>query len=180
VFAEVAQQVLEYLNVPHDIDVREPKSTAKPEKPVREDDSDTEGSNINDLFAAVNDLPADDPLRQPASTPQETPQPDPNSNAPQAKAANSAEPHPSSGSDQAEVAEAASPPQPALRRVTISDGKRLNVPSLVGMSVRQVIETTATEGLQVQIDGSGIVREQAPAPGTQVPSGTKIVVRCGR
>jgi beta-lactam-binding protein with PASTA domain len=31
----------------------------------------------------------------------------------------------------------------------------------------------------VQIKGSGTVREQAPAPGTQVPTGTKIVVRCG-
>jgi len=180
VFAEVAQQALEYLSVPHDIDVRQPKTSAKPEKPIQEDDSDAEGSNLNDLFAAVNDLPADDPLRQPAGTPQETSQPDADSNAAPVKAATTAEAHPASGPVQTEVAEASPPPQPAVRRVTISDGKKLNVPSLVGMSVRQVIETTSTEGLQVQIDGSGIVREQAPAPGTQVPSGTKIVVRCGR
>src|ERR1700722_13819626 len=45
VFAEVAQQVLEYLNVPHDIDVRPAKTDlkqAKAEKPVEEDDADVD------------------------------------------------------------------------------------------------------------------------------------------
>ncbi len=46
--------------------------------------------------------------------------------------------------------------------------------------MRKVIEMTAAAGLEVQINGSGTVREQAPAPGTQVPTGTKIIVRCGR
>jgi cell division protein FtsI (penicillin-binding protein 3) len=64
-------------------------------------------------------------------------------------------------------------------QVTIGDGKRLTVPSLVGLPVRKVIEAAAAAGLEVQIKGSGTVREQAPAPGTQVPTGTKIVVRCG-
>jgi cell division protein FtsI (penicillin-binding protein 3) len=177
VFAEVAQEVLEYLNVPHDIDVRQTKTSVKPEKPVHEDDSDAEGNNINELFAAANDLPADDPLRQPATPPQPASQGDPEPSAPPAKTA-SAGAQPASESTQAAVA--APPPPPAPRRITISDGQKLSVPSLVGLPVRKVIEMTAAEGLQVQIDGSGTVREQAPAPGTQVPSGTKIVVRCGR
>jgi cell division protein FtsI (penicillin-binding protein 3) len=65
-------------------------------------------------------------------------------------------------------------------QVTISDGKKLSVPSLVGLPIRKVIEITAAAGLEVQINGSGTVREQAPAAGTQVPTGTKIIVRCGR
>ena len=72
VFAEVAQEVLEYLNVPHDIDVRPAKTDvkqAKAEKPEREDDSDADQSEVNALFAAANDLPADDPLRQRAVAP---------------------------------------------------------------------------------------------------------------
>ena len=67
VFAEVAQQVLEYLNVPHDIDVRQTKTSSKPEPPVHEDEAAAESTDINELFAAVNDLPADDPLRQPGN-----------------------------------------------------------------------------------------------------------------
>jgi cell division protein FtsI (penicillin-binding protein 3) len=179
VFAEVAQEVLEYLNVPHDIDVRPSKTPARPEKPVHEDDSDAEGSNINELFAAANDLPADDPLRQAATPPQPASQGDLEPSATAAKTA-SADAQPASESTQADVAAAALTPPPAPRRVTISDGQKLRVPSLVGLPVRRVIEMTGAEGLQVQIDGSGTVREQAPAPGTQVPSGTKIIVRCGR
>ena len=184
VFAEVAQQVLEYLNVPHDVDVRltkTPRKEAKAEKPIREDDAEADQADVNALFAAANDLPADDPLSQPqqatqparpatvsqpaspVTTPTNISQPDG-----QLRAAN-----------QPESASPASPP-PKPSYVTISDGKKLSVPSLVGLPIRNVIEMTAASGLQVQITGSGTVREQAPAPGTQVPSGTKIIVRCGR
>jgi cell division protein FtsI (penicillin-binding protein 3) len=48
------------------------------------------------------------------------------------------------------------------------------------MPVRTVIEMAAAAGLDVQITGSGTAREQAPAPGSQVPPGTKIIVRCQR
>jgi cell division protein FtsI (penicillin-binding protein 3) len=64
--------------------------------------------------------------------------------------------------------------------VVIADGKKLRVPSLIGLSVRKVIETAAAAGLEVEISGSGITREQAPAPGTMVAPGTRIVVRCTR
>ncbi len=67
VFAEVAQQVLEYLNVPHDVEVRAsktPPKVAKAEKPIHEDDANVDQAEVNALFAAANDLPADDPLRQ--------------------------------------------------------------------------------------------------------------------
>ena len=47
------------------------------------------------------------------------------------------------------------------------------------MPVRKVIEAASIAGLDVQIMGNGTVREQAPAPGAQVPTGTKIVVHCG-
>jgi len=71
-------------------------------------------------------------------------------------------------------------PERTSNYITVSDGKKFSVPSLVGLPIRTVIEMTAAQGLQVQISGNGTVREQAPAPGTQVPTGTKIVVRCGR
>jgi cell division protein FtsI (penicillin-binding protein 3) len=62
----------------------------------------------------------------------------------------------------------------------VSEAKRLQVPSLIGLSMRKVIEQAAAAGLEVQITGNGTVREQAPAAGTMVPAGTQIVVRCGR
>jgi cell division protein FtsI (penicillin-binding protein 3) len=180
VFAEVAQQVLEYLNIPHDVDIRQPKAPSKPEKEIHEDDSSADSADINALFAAANDLPADDPLRQPANPPQAQ-QASASSVAPMAPAVasdSSAQPNPAKELAANNPPDSTSPPPSNF--VTISDGRKISVPTLVGLSVRQVIEMTATQGLQVQINGSGTVREQAPAPGTQVPNGTKIIVRCGR
>jgi len=62
----------------------------------------------------------------------------------------------------------------------VIDANSLRVPSLIGLPVRKVIEQASAAGLQVHISGNGTVREQAPAPGTMVASGTQIVVRCGR
>jgi beta-lactam-binding protein with PASTA domain len=72
------------------------------------------------------------------------------------------------------------PSQQASASVILTDAKKLQVPSLVGLPVRKVIEMTASAGLEVQITGNGTVREQAPAPGTMVAPGTQIVVRCAR
>jgi cell division protein FtsI (penicillin-binding protein 3) len=189
VFAEVAQQVLEYLAVPHDIEVRPPKKQSKPDKPVTEDDSAANTGDIGALYAAANDLPSDDPLRagavQPATPPSgKVASPAPNASVDtKVKLAN------------APVAVAASPPQPASPQsakqdanvsaqqqttTVVIDPKRLRVPSLIGLPVRKVIELAAAAGLEVQVSGNGTVREQAPAPGTMVAPGTQIVVRCGR
>ena len=178
VFAEVAQQVLEYLGVPHDIDLR-PAAPSKPEKPVKEDDSDQDQSEIQALYEAANDLPGDDPLRNPppqAASPATAAAKLP---ASAVKPAKSSAPPPTA----AQPAAAPQPPsatQPAAKMVTISDPGQVRVPSLTGLPVRKVIEQTATAGLQADIVGNGTCRQQAPDPGTMVPLGTKIVIRCGR
>jgi cell division protein FtsI (penicillin-binding protein 3) len=179
VFAEVAQQVLEYLSVPHDISLRRPRATAN--QKLAEDDAPDHVGDIRALYEAANDLPSDDPLRDPS---QLTPAPQPAANAaqPSAQPANSAAPTAASSAPAQQIA--APQAQNASRTVTqtvpITDVKKLQVPSLIGLSVRKVIEQAAAAGLDVQITGSGTVREQAPAPGTMVAPGTKIVVRCGR
>ena len=188
VFAEVAQQVLEYLNIPHDIDVRAPKTPlkqAKLEKPIREDDADANQTDVNELFAAVNDLPPDDPLRQTQqqTTAQAAPPPAIVQSASSSvssddKPDSDAAPHQQIASNPADSPDAAPLPKPNY--VTISDGKKFSVPSLVGLPTRTAVEMAAAQGLQLNISGRGTVREQAPSPGTKVPSGTKIVVRCGR
>ena len=57
---------------------------------------------------------------------------------------------------------------------------RVGVPSFVGEPLRVAIESASTAGLALQIVGSGIAREQVPAPGSMVPPGTEIVVRFTR
>jgi len=190
VFAEVAQQVLEYLGAPHDVDIQPVKTLATKSKPAElaEDDSDADQQHVNSLFAAVNDLPADDPLRTPPPSPVQksiAPQSPQGTDSDTSSVQKSASPQ---GINPAtSLIQKSAPPQVAQvaqvsqgGQVTISDGKKLTVPSLIGMPIRRVIEAAENAGLDVQIIGNGSVREQAPAPGTLVPSGTKIVVHCGR
>jgi cell division protein FtsI (penicillin-binding protein 3) len=172
VFAEVAQQVLEYLGVAHDIDVRPPRPGLKATVPVAEDDAAQNPEDITALYAAANDLPSDDPLREA-----------PSSQVQQAAPADPAATSKGSAAAQLPHANATTPtliPTQQAAEVTLSDAKRLRVPSLIGLPVRKVIEMSGAAGLEVEISGNGTVRQQAPAAGTLVAPGTKIVVRCGR
>jgi len=171
VFAEVAQQVLEYLGVPHDVALRPATTAAKKEQPIAEDDTGAPPQDIQELYDAANDLPNDDPLRQaPAQSAAQPAVPGPvaqGSPAPQPKA--SAAPAP------AVPAQPAAQPKPAT---VVVASKLLSVPSLIGMPVRQVIVEAAAAGFDVEIAGNGTARQQMPAAGAMVPPGTKIVVRC--
>jgi cell division protein FtsI (penicillin-binding protein 3) len=174
VFAEVAQQALEYLGVAHDIDVHTQRAVAKTEV-LKGEDAQEHTGDMNALYAAANDLPNDDPLRatpgQPAPLPASlTADSRSRQTAPQA-----ASPPPQPAAPQPKA-----PAQQTTRAVMVNDGKRLRVPSLIGLPVRKVIEQSAAAGLEVQITGNGTVREQAPAAGSMVVPGTQIVVRCGR
>ncbi len=185
VFAEVAQQVLEYLGVQHDIDVRPVDLASKKDAPITEDDTSTPSEDIEALYEAANELPSDDPLRASrASTAKAAAPATPASS----QAANShaasktgiaSEPSPIASSQSSPQPSKSAPP-PSANTVVIADAGQLRVPSLIGLPIREIIEQAGSAGLEVEIAGSGIAREQAPAPGTMVPPGTKIVVRCER
>jgi len=182
VFTEVAQQVLEYLGVSHDIEVRTPRAGAKPAAPVMEDAGDHTGE-IEALYNAANELPSDDPLRGGDKAVGE-------SHAQVSSSAAAAQPTSSAvkpGGKQPAIASSAGNsssqtgnPEPAPTSVVVDESGKLRVPSLIGLPVRKVIEQAATAGLEVRITGNGTVREQAPAAGTLVAPGTQIVVRCAR
>ncbi|MFZ1940228.1 MAG: penicillin-binding protein [Terracidiphilus sp.] len=184
VFAEVAQQVLEYLGVPHDIELKPSTTSDKNEAPAEEDDASSDSGDMNTLYSAVNDLPNDDPLRNqpPPPTPAGT-------SALAAQSAHAPNSTPSNAKPGSPPATSASSPSlsttttsspPPSNSVVIADGATMRVPSLIGLTVRQVIEQAGSAGLEVDIVGNGTAREQVPAPGSMVRPGTKIVVRCAR
>jgi cell division protein FtsI (penicillin-binding protein 3) len=179
VFAEVAQQVLEYLGVPHDIDVLPPKAVAAMRTAVTEDDAARPAANIEALYAAANDLPIDDPLRAGLTEAQLPAAAQPANSAvdPRATTTN-AKSGPQPVSSPSAIQEQKASAQQSV--VVVSDRGKLQVPSLVGLPVRKVIELAAEAGLEVQVAGFGTVREQAPVAGTMVAPGTQIVVRCGQ
>jgi cell division protein FtsI (penicillin-binding protein 3) len=176
VFAEVAQQVLEYLGVQHDIDLRPAATASKKEPPVAEDDSSAQGETIQALYAAANDLPSDDPLR---AAPATTTSAAPTDHAPNPASGSGpgVSPAPASATT---VQQPKTNPAPAANAVVIANAGQLRVPTLTGLPVRKVIEQAGIAGLEVVITGNGTAREQVPAPGAMVSPGTKIVVRCER
>jgi cell division protein FtsI (penicillin-binding protein 3) len=179
VFQELAQQVLEYLGVPHDEPLKSAPALAKAAVSARDDVSEPVG-DLNALFAEVNDLPADDPLRSAAQ---------PNATVPQRK--DESEQAAAAGTPAGEapavvhaaeaVAAAGTPAQLVQAGSVVANGSpRVAVPSFVGASVRRVTEQATAAALGVQMIGSGIAREQVPAAGTLVPAGTEVVVRFRR
>ncbi len=63
-FHELAQQILEYLGVPHDQDLKTTLQMAAVEsQPMVEEEPAEHIDDLNSLFDEVNRLPADDPLR---------------------------------------------------------------------------------------------------------------------
>jgi beta-lactam-binding protein with PASTA domain len=54
------------------------------------------------------------------------------------------------------------------------------VPSFIGQTVRTAIETAEDSGLDLDVVGSGMGRQQSPSPGTHVQSGARVTVSFGR
>ena len=203
VFAEVAQQVLEYLGVPHDQPLKTKKELlANASKEEVDDHPQDDGIvDLNAMFADVNDLPADDPLRNPQqlALPAETGAA--SAKAPVDTAKNSAgvmrllpakvlEAFRANGGTTSTMPDASAgataklePPkvQPEVQAknggVVVDASQRIAVPTFEGEGLRAVVEKAGGVGLRVQPVGSGIAREQAPAAGTMVPVGTEVVVR---
>jgi cell division protein FtsI (penicillin-binding protein 3) len=197
VFHELAQQILEYLGVTHDIEVKSQPAMAKAlaasgpqEYPAGTNES------ADELFAEVNNLPADDPLRAPKAADPEpetiamngmrpppagaTLQPDSPAATPSPQVAFPGNPAPPSV-PVSMVKDDRPPGDPPQKRTVVFDSRqRVAVPSFVGEPVRHVVELAGASGLAVEVVGNGLAREQAPAAGTMVPTGTEVVVKFSR
>jgi cell division protein FtsI (penicillin-binding protein 3) len=206
VFAEVAQQVLEYLGVPHDQPLKTKKELLVAQKDMVDDAPADSTADLNAMFDDVNSLPADDPLRSPANAAaavaevKENPMVATGTKAAEktqgvlnllpAKVAAAFQTSGGTGSAAVGAGDSAgrqSAPKdmPAMQgkekgAVVVNAGLRVPVPSFEGAALRSVVEQADSVGLRVQAVGSGIAREQVPAAGTMVPTGTEVVVRFTR
>ncbi len=199
VFARVAQEVLEYLGVPHDQPLQAvkdvPKLIAKNE-PVEDGPVDN-GADVGAMLEDVSSLPADDPLRNPNQPPAvaiastvHVPEARPQGVMKLFPAKVLAAFHAGGGSNSIlNDGESAGPESPRVAPpvqkkddggVVVDAGQRVAVPSFAGAGLRAVVVQAATLGLRVQPVGSGLAHEQMPLAGTMVPSGTEVVVRFTR
>ncbi|HTU49475.1 MAG TPA: penicillin-binding transpeptidase domain-containing protein, partial [Acidobacteriaceae bacterium] len=204
VFQELAQEILEYLGVPHDEPIKPPKLIAEQKKKATHDDVEGDNEQVGDLeamFAEVNHLPKDDPLRAPPAKSQATA-----ADADEARAyLQSASDTSSSMSTQSQgmgrdatdslpagahadetlppvgkstpVVHTQSSSGDSSRAVTLGSGAPVTMPGFIGKPMRDVVATAADLGLNVRVYGSGVAAAQAPAAGTKIPAGTTVVVR---
>lgn len=209
VFAEVAQEVLEYLGVPHDqpLKTKSEMLTATANAGDTMDEPQDNGADLNAMFGDINELPADDPLRarSAAETAAVTAAATTTSqNASGGASTVIAKPDSSlsakvlatfhaqgnttsllSSEIPGSVSLAGVRPRPEAETrpdggVVVSSGHRVAVPSFGGEGLRAALEQAGAAGLRIQPVGSGLARAQVPPPGTMVPSGTQIVIRFSR
>jgi cell division protein FtsI (penicillin-binding protein 3) len=191
VFTRIAQQVLEYLHTPHDLEIpanrqvllaREKTS----EKDLEEGSPDHPGEAIDVADAAPTDVAppfargattaSADVSGGSASAPRINNKILPASMREEDAVSSQAAPASTSPSTMATTS-----PAPATGTVVLDvEQGGISVPSFVGKSVRSAIEIAEANGLDLEIIGSGIAQDQSPSPGAHVPSGAKIMVRFGR
>ncbi|MFZ0759434.1 MAG: penicillin-binding protein [Candidatus Sulfotelmatobacter sp.] len=192
VFRRVAQQVLEYLHVPHDLPLApshrllmaqemmkdkdfEEGSPDHPGEPLEtaDVDGDSSQSSRTDLVARAhaNGGTSDKAVTQAAMR-----QTEPVSSI--SVGASGGEPDPNKSADSTEAADAAQSKVPATGTVVLDvEQGGIEVPSFVGKTVRGAVEAAEDAGLELEAVGSGVAQQQSPPAGTHVAAGAHVTVQ---
>jgi cell division protein FtsI (penicillin-binding protein 3) len=193
VFSRIAQQVLEYLHTPHDLEIPANRQALlarakSDDKDLEEGSPDHPGEEIDVADASVpsevvpsehssiggsstassiNKQGSSTVIQAGAIVPASMRAPEPRSQA-------------SSPSAPASVLQpAADPPANGTVVLDVEQGG-IVVPSFAGKSVRSAIELAETSGLDLEVVGNGLGQTQLPPAGSHVATGTRITVTFGR
>jgi len=182
VFQRVTQQVLEYLHVPHDMQLPPNRQVWLAQNKVKDSDLDESSPDHLGSSLEVADVgPLDSAPRVPAVS-QQTPKPSAAQGGvvPAALRAKETAPQPPSAVSlpASDIADSA---KPASNETVVLDVEQggIEVPSFIGKSVRSALELAEDSSLELNLVGSGIAREQSPAPGSHVTAGSRVVVKFG-
>jgi cell division protein FtsI (penicillin-binding protein 3) len=194
VFARVAQQVLAYWNVPHDLLVQDPK-TFMQRASARKLDV-TEGSPER-IAAEAEQLPVNTEQQRPGIP---KPEAQPSSANPSVARVipppplvslntNSGPEPPGSptragvargGVEAPSAARSSQPSTPAKGTVVLDVAGGVEVPDFEGKSLRAALEQAENAGIELEVSGSGIAQAQSPPAGSHIPHGGHVSVRFGK
>jgi cell division protein FtsI (penicillin-binding protein 3) len=204
VFHRITQQVLEYLHTPHDLEIPASRqsllaSARTPEKDMEEGSPDHPGEEIETAADNGSSISGGD-----ASVPRGDASASLSAGAPVERALGGQDARSSKGSSgmipaaireriptqpeiqssAASVSQTAGASDPALpvNGTVVLDVEQggITVPSFSGKSVRSAIELAESNGLDLDVVGSGLGQQQNPAAGVHVPSGSRVTVKFGR
>lgn len=186
IFQRVAQQTLEYLHVPHDVQLPPTRQVLLarrdvPDASLEEGAVDHLGANLE--MAEVSETPVA-PLAAKAGPISEQ----------VVSAAMTAKVAEQLGKSSTTNAASSVPTSPSLSSENLSSPKLpadgtvvldveeggIEVPSFLGKNLRGALEAAQDAGFDLDAIGSGVAREQTPAPGAHAVAGSRVVVRFGR
>lgn len=182
VFQRVAQQVLEYLHTPHDVELPASRQVLLARRQAGEDEL-KEGPP--DHLGAALEIAGSETLR-----PVPPPQPSAASAGAIVPAALRRNDVHTSSPPVPKPSPIVAEPNPSLAgesRMPSSGTIVLEVeqggivmPSFIGKSVRSAIEVASESDLDLDVIGSGLAQDQNPMPGSHVAAGSRVVVKFGR
>jgi len=190
IFQRITQQALEYLHVPHDVQLPASRQVLLagrdvPDASLEESSPDHLGASLDMaeaneapvIAAAVKPGPIGGQVVQAAQTTKEL------DHAGQSESTSAAQSPAAQPTAQAAAQPGSSPPQKlSANGVVVLDVEEggIEVPSFLGKNLRVAIEAAQDVGLDLDAIGSGVAREQSPQPGARVPAGSRVTVRFGR
>jgi cell division protein FtsI/penicillin-binding protein 2 len=186
VFHRVAQQVLEYLHVPHDVQLppdRQVRLARRdvPDASLEEGTPDHLGTNLDmaDVSeapvapAAAKAGPISGQVVSAALTTKVSEQPG------KSLTTNTASSSPTPATALTENSSPQKLPAGGTVVLDVEEGG-IEVPSFLGKNLRSALEAAEDAGFDLDAIGSGVAREQSPAPGAHAAAGSRVVVRFGR
>jgi cell division protein FtsI (penicillin-binding protein 3) len=179
VFSRVMQQVLGYLNVPHDVELQ---NEGKRRMLLRARSRDEDLSEGSPDYLADETVPTDIPSNSAAPA-------NAASTTAQQPAAEEARKPKDAGPTVATATVRSAPPalplaKPAVARakatVVLDVGNGAIVPDFRGLSMRAALEEAQSAGVELEVSGSGAGREQSPQAGSKIQAGGRVRVRFAR
>jgi len=170
VFSRITQQVLSYLNVPHDTDFQDQRRLTLRAQ-----------AKSNEMVEGASDrvLAADESAATPALQPETTQREDhvvPVAYKPDTAPVNAAPVNTAPPS----ATTASIPPAQTRGTVVLDVAGGVVVPNFIGKSLRTALEEAQKEGIELDISGSGRAQSQSPPPGAKVPHGGHVAIQFGR
>ncbi len=185
VFRRIAQQALEYLHVPHDLPLAPKKQLLMAQLKERdfEEGSPYHPGEPLGVADTADTAPKSSPVARaliPANAEKGT---DVLQAAMRERVPNENPERLRNEGDHASATASAATPEPQLPTTgtVVLDVEQggIEVPSFIGKTVRRTIEAAQDAGLDLEVVGSGVARQQTPAAGAHVPSGSRVTVQFG-
>jgi len=189
VFQRVAQQVLEYLHTPHDVELPRSRQMLLASRQVKTQEL-AEGSpdHLGEPLDAT-EAPPTVPVPAPANTlASATPESSGGVVVPAAvrqretveTSATDSKQSPTIENSQSNAAFSGDHLPSSGTVVLDAERGGIVVPSFAGKSVRGAIELAEDTGLDLDAVGSGLARDQTPVAGSHVVTGSRVTVKFGR